>query len=134
MLIQFLQGLRVELDTRNRRGLLWDVTRVFRENGIWITRVEIGIQGEKAVGSFYVTDSSGQDVKPNIVELVREKSGGSIVAVHKSPYKMPKAASSNISNRQESKANIEDSPRFSLGNMLWSQLKRLSSNFGSIRS
>lgn len=128
-----MQGLRIDICTENRAGLMRDVTRVFRENGLSISRVEIGTRGEKAEGSFYVMDSSGQDVNPEIVELVREETGGSIVAVHKSPYRIPKASSSTTTV-QEDKRGIDTGHRFSLGSLLWSQLERLSGSFGSITS
>ncbi|XP_054823255.1 ACT domain-containing protein ACR1 [Prosopis cineraria] len=125
-------GLRIDIKTGNRVGLMWDVTRVFRENGLWISRVEIGTRGDKAEGSFYVTDSSGEEVNPKIVELVRREAGGSIVAVHKSPCRMSKASSSN--SPREQKRGIEAAHGFSIGSMIWSQLERLSGGFGSIRS
>ena len=71
-----MQGLKIDINTGNRVGLMWDVTRVFRENGLWISRVEIETRGDKAEGSFYVTDSSGEEVNPKIVELVRKEAGG----------------------------------------------------------
>lgn len=125
-----MQGLKLDIRTQNRTGLLSNVTRVIRENGLSVTRVEIGVEGETAVGSFYVTDSSGQDVNPNIAEVVRREIGGSIVAIQNSPYKVPQPSSSRASI-QETKST-EDRPTFSLGSMLWSHLERLSNNFGLI--
>ena len=118
-----LQGLMVDIRTENRMGLLSNVTRVFRENGLSISRFEIGTEGEKAVGSFFVTDSSGEQVNPNIVELVRQASGGSVVTDHKSPHRV-----------RQSQSDIEAKPKFSLGSLLWSRLERLSGGFGPIRS
>ncbi|XVE86968.1 hypothetical protein DITRI_Ditri18aG0078300 [Diplodiscus trichospermus] len=115
-------GLRLDLCTENKMGLLSEVTRVFRENGLSITRAEIGIHGERATGSFYVTDASGHDVNPRTVELVRQEIGGSALVVSKSR--------SCRSSREEE----ERPPRFSLGNLLWSQLERLSGNFSLIKS
>ncbi|XP_061359063.1 ACT domain-containing protein ACR1 isoform X2 [Gastrolobium bilobum] len=126
-------GLRVDIRTQNRIGLLSNVTRVIRENGLSITRVQIGVEGEIAVGSFYVTDSSGQDVNPNIAELLRKETGGSIVTVHNSPNRVPQSSSSSTTIH-ETKSTTEVRPRFSLGSMLWSHLDRLSSNFGPIKS
>ncbi|XP_028764245.1 ACT domain-containing protein ACR1 [Neltuma alba] len=125
-------GLRIDINTENRVGLMRELTRVFRENGLWISRVEIGTRGDKAEGSFYVTDSAGGEVNPKIVELVRQQAGGSIVAVHRSPCRMSTASSS--SSTREHKSGIEAVRKFSLGSMLWSQLERLSDSFGSIRS
>ncbi|KAF7828600.1 ACT domain-containing protein ACR1 isoform X1 [Senna tora] len=118
-------GLRIDICTENRVGLLWDVTRVFRENGLSVSRVEIGTRGQIAEGSFYVMDSSGEEVNPNIVELVKQEAGGCIVAVHECPYRIPKT-----------RAIHQDKPshRFSLASLLWSQLERLSVSFSSITS
>ena len=127
-----MQGLRLDVCTQNKMGLLSDVTRVFRENGLSITRAEIGIHGERATGSFYVTDASGHDVSPRTVELVRQEIGGSALVVYKSPNGTSRASSSSIS--RSSSGEVEERPRFSLGNLLWSQLERLSGNFGIIKS
>ncbi|KAI4327322.1 hypothetical protein L6164_019797 [Bauhinia variegata] len=130
------KGLRIEVCSDNRMGLLSDVTRLFRENGLSISRAEIGTQGEKAVGSFYVTDSSGQQVNPDIVDFVRKQVGGAIVARHASPYSCRMRVSETKRTTQETKTSTiqQRRPRFSIGNILWSQLERLSTNFGSIRS
>lgn len=127
-----VQGLRVDVRTENRMGLLSKVTRVFRENGLSISRVEITTEGENAVGSFFVTDSSGQEVNPDITELVRQECGGSVVTDHKSPRRVSQSSSSLFIGGNRS--STEAKPRFSLGSMLWSQLERLSGNFGPIKS
>ncbi|KAK7330934.1 hypothetical protein VNO77_25140 [Canavalia gladiata] len=126
-------GLKLDIRTQNRGGLLSNVTRVIRENGLSIARVQVGVDGEIAVGSFYVTDSSGKDVNPDIVELVRRETGGSTVADYTSHYRIPKS----LSSRKPilgTMSTTEVRPRFSLGSMLWSQLERLSINFGHIKS
>ncbi|KAK4367859.1 hypothetical protein RND71_011651 [Anisodus tanguticus] len=66
-------GLRLDVTTQNRVGLLSAITRVFRENGLSISRAEVGVQGEKAVGTFNVKDASGQAVNP---ETFFPKKGG----------------------------------------------------------
>lgn len=131
--IVLLQGLKIDIRTQNRTGLLSKVTRIIRENGLSITRVEIGVEGETAVGSFYVIDSSGQAVNTNIAELVRREIGGSIVAVQNSPYRVPQSSSSSTT-LHETETSREVRPRFSLGSMLWSHLEHLSNNLGPIRS
>lgn len=124
-----VQGVRLDLRSKNRMGLISDITRVFRENGLSISRIEVATKGDKAFGSFYVTDASGVDVNPRTVELVTKEIGASIIAVHKSPNWVPHGTSSKTSTRVN-----EDRPRFSIGSLLWSQFERLSSNFGPIRS
>ncbi|XP_057969378.1 ACT domain-containing protein ACR1 [Malania oleifera] len=125
-------GMRLDVCTRNRLGLLSDVTRLFRENGLSISRAEIGMRGEKAIGSFYVTDASGNDmVKPETIELVRKEIGGTVAVVNE-PTGWP--SSSSTTGRSASSSKLEDPPRFSLGSLLWAQLERLSINFGPIKS
>ncbi|KAK7406429.1 hypothetical protein VNO78_08053 [Psophocarpus tetragonolobus] len=121
-------GLRVDIRSENRIGLLANVTRVFRENGLSISRLEILTEGQKAVGTFFVTDCSGEQVNPNIVELVRQESGGSVITDHKSPYR------EHQSVVHETDASEQPKPKLSLGSLLWSRLERLSGGFGHIRS
>ncbi|KAH9291026.1 hypothetical protein KI387_044155 [Taxus chinensis] len=42
------EGMRLELCSCDRVGLLSDVTRIFRENGLSVTRVEVSTRGDKA--------------------------------------------------------------------------------------
>ncbi|KAK6116611.1 hypothetical protein DH2020_049717 [Rehmannia glutinosa] len=53
------EGIRLELCSEDRVGLLSDVTRIFRENGLSVTRAEVTTRGTQAVNVFYVTDASG---------------------------------------------------------------------------
>ncbi|XP_010273298.1 PREDICTED: ACT domain-containing protein ACR1 isoform X2 [Nelumbo nucifera] len=119
-------GLRLDVCTRNRVGLLSHITRVFREYGLSVSRAEIGTRGETATGSFYVIDLSGNDVDSKTVELVRKEIGGTVLEVNKSSGWPAPTSCSN--------GSVEYRSRFSLGSLLWAQLERLSSNFGSIRS
>ncbi|XVE82960.1 hypothetical protein DITRI_Ditri16bG0047200 [Diplodiscus trichospermus] len=125
-------GLRLDICTPNKMGLLSDVTRAFRENGLSITRAEIGIHGERATGTFYVTDVSGNDINPRTVQMVRNEIGGSALVVNKSSNRTSRTPPSGIS--RSSSGEVEERPRFSLGNLLWSRLERLSANFGLIKS
>ncbi|OIT21856.1 PREDICTED: ACT domain-containing protein ACR1 [Nicotiana attenuata] len=131
-------GLRLDVSTQNRVGLLSDVTRVFRENGLSISRAEIGIQGEKAVGTFYVKDASGQAVNPETLETVRREIGGTVLVVNKSLGKSTSqpTSSSNTSPSVSTShsSSKQDKPGFSLGSLLWSQVEWLSSNFRPIKS
>ncbi|KAG8384251.1 hypothetical protein BUALT_Bualt04G0098700 [Buddleja alternifolia] len=120
-------GLRLDICTSNRTGLLSDVTRVFRENGLSITRAEIGVRGENAVGTFYVKDASGQNVNPKTLEIVRQEIGGSIFVENK-------LSSGTTPSRTSSASSSSGVEKFSLGNLLWTQLERLSGNFKPIRS
>ncbi|KAL7167347.1 hypothetical protein ACSBR2_037917 [Camellia fascicularis] len=79
------EGVRLELCTADRSGLLADVTRTFRENGLNITRAEISTTSEMALNVFYVTDASGYPADPKIIESVRQKIGMSILKVNELP-------------------------------------------------
>lgn len=65
------QGLRLEICTGDRVGLLTDVTRKFREYGMSVTKADVSTQGDKAVNIFYVTDNEGHPVDTKTVEAIR---------------------------------------------------------------
>ncbi|AES90748.2 ACT domain-containing protein ACR1 isoform X4 [Medicago truncatula] len=120
-------GLKVDIRTQNKMGLLSKVTQVIHENGLSITRIEFGVEGEAAIGSLYVTGCSGQDVNENIVELIKREIGGSIVLAQSSPYRDSQSSSSSNNSR-------DVIPTFSFGGMIRSHLERLINNFRPIRS
>lgn len=132
-----MQGLRLDICTKNRTGLLSDVTRFFRENGLSISRAEVGVRGKKAIGTFYVKDTTGKNVNPETVEMIRQEIGGSVVVVEdKSSCISPEATPSrtSTSSSSSSSSGMEGRGRFSFGNLLWAHLERLSSNFKPIKS
>ncbi|KAJ4963460.1 hypothetical protein NE237_023399 [Protea cynaroides] len=118
-------GLRLAICTRNRGGLLSEITRVFREHGLSVTRAEIGTRGERVIGYFHVTDVYGNDVDSKTVELVRREIGGAIVEVQNSPGsgRFNRASSFNTTTttttNTTSSSNSQERPRFSLGNLFW---------------
>ncbi|XP_019175127.1 PREDICTED: ACT domain-containing protein ACR3 isoform X2 [Ipomoea nil] len=69
------RGLRLELCAKDRVGLLSDVTRVLRENGLLVTRAGVSTVGEQGVNVFYVRDSSGNPVDTKIIEGLRKEIG-----------------------------------------------------------
>ncbi|KAG6525834.1 ACT domain-containing protein ACR8-like [Zingiber officinale] len=69
------EGTRLELCIEDRLGLLSEVTRTFRENGLLIARAEVSTKGNVASNVFYVTDVAGQPADPKAVDAVREKIG-----------------------------------------------------------
>nr|GMD79912.1 ACT domain-containing protein ACR8-like [Ipomoea batatas]GME21641.1 ACT domain-containing protein ACR8-like [Ipomoea batatas] len=79
------EGTRLELCTSDRQGLLADVTRTFRENGVNVTRAEISTMGETATNVFYVTDASGNPADPKMIEAVRQKVGLGALKVKELP-------------------------------------------------
>nr|GFA48381.1 hypothetical protein [Tanacetum cinerariifolium] len=74
-------GLRLELCGEDRLDLLSDVTKIFRENGLLVTREEVTTRGSEAVDAFYVIDSSGTEVKSETIEAVRNAIGETILIV-----------------------------------------------------
>ncbi|XP_021714488.1 ACT domain-containing protein ACR1-like [Chenopodium quinoa] len=120
------QGLKLDITAKDRTGLLSDVTRVFRENGLSVTRAEIGTRGEKATGTFYVTDASGLKISKEMVEAMEKEIGGTIVLHDKS---LNKNRNYNDTNGKDDKPSL-----LSLGSFLWSRLERISGNFGPIWS
>lgn len=120
------QGLKLDITAKDRTGLLSDVTRVFRENGLSVTRAEIGTRGEKATGTFYVTDASGFKISKEMVEAMEKEIGGTIVLHDKS---LNKNRNYNDTNGKDDKPSL-----LSLGSFLWSRLERISGNFGPIWS
>lgn len=118
-IFDFLQGIRLELCIEDRVGLLSDVTRIFRENGLSVTRAEVTTRGSQAVNVFYVTDASGYPVKNETIEAVRERIGSTVLSVKDD-------ANSNSPPQQAGK--------FSLGNLFRSRSERVLYHLGLIRS
>ncbi|KAF8378036.1 hypothetical protein HHK36_029369 [Tetracentron sinense] len=113
------EGIRLELCGEDRVGLLSDVTRIFRENGLSVTRAEVTTRGSQAVNVFYVTDASGYAVKSETIEAVRSEIGQTILCVKDDMY---------------SKSPPQESGRFSLGNLFRSRSEKFLCNLGLIRS
>ncbi|GKD84167.1 ACT domain-containing protein ACR4-like protein [Tanacetum coccineum] len=116
------QGLRLELCGEDRLGLLSDVTRIFRENGLSVTRAEVTTRGSEAVNAFYVIDSSGTEVKSETIEAVRNAIGETILKV-----KEDETLSSSKAPRQQTGG-------FSLGNLFRNRSEKFLYNLGLIRS
>ncbi|RAL37590.1 hypothetical protein DM860_000284 [Cuscuta australis] len=115
------EGLKLELCTTDRTGLLSDVTRIFRENSLSVTRAEVKTRCGKAFNAFYVRDASGYPVDPKIVESVRQTIGQTILRV--------KGNSDGVNPG----AGTQESPttRFLFGGLFKS---RSFCNFGLVRS
>ncbi|KAK8648134.1 hypothetical protein V6N13_128896 [Hibiscus sabdariffa] len=113
------EGIRLELCSDDRVGLLSDVTRIFRENGLSVTRAEVTTRGSQAVNTFYVTDASGSPVKSEMIEAIRKEIGLAILHVKDETY---------------SKSPPQESKRFSLGTLFKSQSEKLLYNLGLIKS
>lgn len=110
------EGIRLELCSDDRVGLLSDVTRIFRENGLSVTRAEVKTRGSQAVNIFYVTDASGNPVKSETIEAVRKEIGLTIL---------------HVKDDANSKSPLQESLIFSLGTLFKS---RFLYNLGLIKS
>ncbi|TYI95789.1 hypothetical protein E1A91_D01G023400v1 [Gossypium mustelinum] len=113
------EGIRLELCSDDRVGLLSDVTRIFRENGLSVTRAEVKTRGSQAVNIFYVTDASGNPVKSETIEAVRKEIGLTILHVKDDAY---------------SKSPLQESLIFSLGTLFKSRSEKILYNLGLIKS
>lgn len=113
------EGVRLELCSEDRVGLLSDVTRIFRENGLSVTRAEVTTRGSQAVNVFYVTDSSGYPVKNETIEAVRKEIGLTIL---------------HVNDDAHSKSPPQERGLFSLGNIFRSRSEKFLYNLGLIRS
>lgn len=113
-----IQGLKLELCTTDRVGLLSDVTRIFRENSLTVTRAEVTTREGKAINTFYVSDASGNPVEAKTIDSIREVIGQTILRVKGCP--------------EELKPVPQESPtRFLFGGLFRS---RSFVNFGLVRS
>ncbi|KAG9445860.1 hypothetical protein H6P81_011988 [Aristolochia fimbriata] len=79
------EGLELELYTEDRVGLLSEITRIFRENGLSIIRAEISTKDGKAVDKFYVSDVSGNPVEAKTIAAIHEQIDQTILRV-KNPF------------------------------------------------
>ncbi|KAJ9174129.1 hypothetical protein P3X46_017189 [Hevea brasiliensis] len=112
------EGLKLELCTTDRIGLLSDVTRIFRENSLTVARAEVTTRDGKAINTFYVGDASGYPVDAKTIDSIRQVIGQTILKVKGSP--------------EELKPVSQESPtRFLFGGLFKS---RSFVNFGLIRS
>ncbi|KAE9599403.1 hypothetical protein Lal_00039409 [Lupinus albus] len=114
------EGVRLELCGDNRVGLLSDITRVLRENGLAVVRADVETHGEKSVNAFYVRDISGNDVDIEYFSKSVKREMGSIVTLH------VKNESTTSSSRRIKKTS---SSHLSFGGKLRSGIQRLSHGF-----
>jgi hypothetical protein len=112
------QGLRLELCCEDRVGLLSDVTRIFREQGLSVTHTEVATRGARAADVFYVVDASGAPVRGQSVEAARAEIGEHILLVREAAGAGPKSPGG----------------RRSLGKMIRSRSEKFLYNLGLIRS
>nr|XP_009799496.1 PREDICTED: uncharacterized protein LOC104245573 isoform X2 [Nicotiana sylvestris] len=112
-------GIRLELCGDDRIGFLSDVTRIFRENGLSVSRAEVTTRGSQAVNVFYVTDASGSQVKSETIQAVRKEIGQTVLRVKDDVY---------------SDSPPQQTARFSLGHIFRSSSEKFLFNLGLIKS
>lgn len=120
------QGVRLELCTSDREGLLADVTRTFRENGLNVTRAEISTASETALNVFYVTDAAGNLADTAIIEDVRHRIGLNYLKVKELPMIYHQKAERD----EEASVGVGGTMLLSLGSLVRKNLY----NLGLIRS
>jgi len=111
------EGVRLELCADNRVGLLSDITRVLRENGLTVVRADVETQGGKAINAFYVRDMSGNKVDMEFIESMKKEMGPIALQVK------------NDTIRPSS----PERTRFSFSHMLKDQIEWFSNNFITIK-
>ena len=73
------------MSTGDRVGLLSDVTRIFREHGLSVSRADVATNDKKAINIFYVTDMAGNPVDMKAIEAVRRQIGNTILKATEEP-------------------------------------------------
>ncbi|KAG6513582.1 ACT domain-containing protein ACR8-like [Zingiber officinale] len=68
-----IKGQRLELYMEDRPGLLSEVTRTLRENGLLVTRADVSSKGDMISCVIYVTDAAGQPAGPGVIDDVRQR-------------------------------------------------------------
>lgn len=113
----------------DRPGLLSEVTRTFRENGLLVTRAEVSTKGAMASNVFYVTDAAGRPADVKAIDAVRDSSGRAcfIAKEEQRPQFRKKTTDENKKDAQGGGGGIGLS---SLGNLFWRNLY----NLGLIKS
>ncbi|KAJ4850002.1 DNA-directed RNA polymerase I subunit RPA2 [Turnera subulata] len=115
------EGVKLKLYAENRTGLLCDITRFLRENGLVVVRADIETQGEKAMNAFYVRDISGNEVDMEFVKSIKKEIGTKIIELE-------------VKNDTRSRPPVSrERPHFSLGHRLKSHIGRFSHNFIAIK-
>ncbi|AES90984.1 putative [Protein-PII] uridylyltransferase [Medicago truncatula] len=119
------EGVRLELCTEDRQGLLAEVMRTFRENGLNVTRADITTTGDLAANVFYATDAIGYPADQKIIESVRQKIGLTNLKVKELPF-----ASHQKVEREDQSVGVGGAVLLSLGSIV----RRNLYNLGLIKS
>lgn len=101
----------MELCAKDRVGLLSEVTRILRENGLSVSRAGVSTVGEQAVNVFFVRDASGKPVDMKTIEALRKEIG------HTMMFSVKKVPTSNNSKAPEASTGWAKTSFF-FGNLL----------------
>lgn len=107
-----LQGVSLELCAEDRVGLLSEVTRILRENGLSVSRAGVSTIGEQALNVFYVRDPSGNAVDPRTIEALRKEIGNSI------KFNVKKVPAASYNNTKAPEVSGWAKTSFFFGNLL----------------
>lgn len=88
-------GVSLEVCAKDRVGLLSEVTRIFREHGLSVTRADVTTIGEKAINTFYVRDASGNPVGTKTIDALRKEIGQTMMLNVKKDPPIAKAPETN---------------------------------------
>ncbi|KAJ1293765.1 hypothetical protein BS78_01G094200 [Paspalum vaginatum] len=129
-------GVRVEVRAADRSGLLSDFTRVLREHGMSLLRVELKRNEDEAFGIFYLVTDSGGEVRAEAVRAVKARVAEMdiLLDIVKEAPDWPPVRKTSVPAPPVVGQQALDRPRPSLGSLLWSHLGKLSNNFSHIRS
>lgn len=108
-----LQGARLKLCTADRQGLLAEVTRIFRENGLNVTKAKISTTKDTARNTFYVTNANGNPIDQKTIEAVRQRIGLKNLEVEEWPMIDHKKV-----EREETTTGVAEAVLFSLGSLV----------------
>ncbi|TVU45258.1 hypothetical protein EJB05_04739 [Eragrostis curvula] len=128
-------GVKVEVRANDRSGLLSDFTRVLREHGLSLLRVELKRHKDDAFGIFYLVTDTGGEVRAEAVRAVQDRVQEmdiSLDVVKEAPGWPPVRKTTVPALPVAGQA--QEGQRPSLGSLLWSHLGKLSNNFGYISS
>ena len=100
------QSTVVEVNGRDRPGLLYDLGRVLTEDGLQISAAKVTTYGEKAIDIFYLRDAGGLKIThEGRLEQIREKLLNAIDVDDDRPT--GKAGSYSASKRRQERGSLE---------------------------
>lgn len=88
----------MELRAEDKVGLLSNITRIFRENGLCIKRAEISTENGEAINTFYVSEISRNNAEAETIESIKKQIGKASLTVKNliSPAKSQEETSASL--------------------------------------